>query len=153
VTREPIYAALLAYIQQLTSAPYSLAIPTISRGFKHWSQVPPEEQPAIYVVPEEEAATYERAKIYTRWNLKIALWVYVQKGDDITLGVQMLTAILDGIDAVLTVNPANAQGPPAGVNTLNGLVTQCAINGPTIISAGYLENQTVARVPIEIITA
>lgn len=151
--REPIYAGLLAQIQGLTSAPYSLAIPTIARDFVPWTEVPPEMQPAIYVVPEEELALYERAKIYTKWTLKIALWVYVQKGDDVTLGVQMLTAILDGIDAIVTVNTQNVQGPPVGVNTLGGLVAQVGINGPTVISAGYLGNQTVARVPIEIITA
>lgn len=153
MNREPIYAGLLAYIEGLQAAPYSLAIPTFSRGFVPWSEVPPEEQPAIYVVPEEELASYERVKLYTKWTLKISLWVYVQKQDQTALGVQMLTAILDGLDAILTVNTANVQGPPLGVNTLNGLVYQCAINGPTVISAGYLGDQTVARVPIEIIIA
>lgn len=149
--REPIYAALLTQLQGLTASPYNLAIPTISREWVPWEQC--QEQPAIFVVPEEEVALYERAKIYTKWTLKIALWVYVEKGDDATLGVQMLTAILDGIDAIVTVNTRNIQGQPIGVNTLGGLVTQCAINGPTVISAGYLGAQTVARVPIEIITA
>jgi hypothetical protein len=149
--REPIYAALLSQLQGLTSAPYSLAIPLIARDFIPWDACT--EQPAIFLVPEEEIATYVREKIYTKWTLKIALWVYVQKGDDNALGVQMLTAILDGIDQVVTVNPQNIQGLPAGVNALGGLVVQCSINGPTVISAGYLGAQTVARVPIEIITA
>jgi len=151
VKREAIYQALLTQLQGLTAPPYSLAIPVISRDWVAWDNCP--NQPAIFLAPEEETAAYDSAKIFIRWTIRAALWVYVQKADDQTLGVQVLTVILDAIESVLMARAGSVQGPPPFVNTLGGLVNQLAINGPTVISPGYLGSQTVARVPIEIITA
>lgn len=147
--REAIYQALIDQLAPLKGAPYNVQV--LSRDWLAWDNCP--RQPAVFVVPEEELAAYDSAKIFIRWTIRVAVWVYVKKGSDTTLGVQVLTVILDGIEAILMPSAGRAMGPPPFVNSLGGLVSQLAINGPTVISPGYLGEQTVARVPIEIITA
>lgn len=150
--RQPIYDALIAQLQGIAAAPYSIPIDinNISEAWVPWDNVT--NFPAVFVVPEEETAIYERSKIFIKWQLKVAIWVYAQTQGQ-QLGVQTLSVILDAIEKILMPQQATPLGPPLFVNTLGGLVHQLAINGPTQISPGYLGQVTVARVPVEIITA
>lgn len=166
MTRWPIYAAILAQLQGLQQSPYSLPIQVISADWLPYEQCG-DKQPAIFLAPEEEESHYERPKVFTRWTVHAYLWVYCQRPDpEATVGgLQTLTAILDGIEAILMPKPGNvspvapnvtATSVVPGVNTLGGLITPggyLAIQGATVISPGYLGNQLVARVPLEIVTA
>lgn len=147
--REEIYAALLQQLAPLQNSPYNAAV--VSRDWVSWEEA--QDMPAVYLVPEEEVAVYERAKQFLRWTIHAMIWVYVQKQDDLTLGAQVLALLLDGVESALMPAVGNLMGPPAGVNTLGGLVHSVAINGPTVISPGYLGEIAVARVPVEILTA
>lgn len=152
--REPIYDALLLQLQQLQSAPYVTTWPTIqvSLGFKTYEDA--QIQPALFLVPMKEHATYVRG-LPTKWMLHAELWIYV-RSDSINLGVQNLNALLDAVDSILS--PLGTNAGPLGdngyVDVLGGLVQYVAIQGEVEISGGYLQNnQTVARVPLEILVA
>ena len=142
--RENVYGAVLTALQGLTASPYSLSIPTISRGFQHWSDVPPASCPALFLVPVTENAKFVRGQPI-KWMVTSEVWVYV-KQDSSALGVQVLNPILDGIESVLAP-PSNT--PYA--NTLNGTVFSCSISGNVQIHGGFIAGTTVAVVPIEII--
>lgn len=144
--RRPIIDALLAQLQALTAEPYEVQV--ISQGYVVWSDA--DIQPAIYYVPVREEAKYSSG-LPTKWMMHGDLWVYVRQST-IELGVQTLMDLMDGIEEVLS--PMGSNGMPTKSNTLGGLVTYCAIQGQAEISGGFLnQQQTVARIPIEILTA
>jgi hypothetical protein len=152
--REPIYDALLGLLQQLQSPPYVTTWPTIqvNLGFRTYEDA--QIQPAIFIEPLKEAAVYQRG-LPTKWKLQAAVWVYV-RSDTINLGIQNLNAFMDAIEAILSPVGSNAGAPSDNgyVLTLNELVQYAAIQGEVEISGGYLQNnQTVARIPLEILVA
>lgn len=152
--REPIYDALLAQLQQLQTGTYITTWPTmqVNLGFKTYEDT--QIQPAVFLTPMKEQATYVRG-LPTKWMLFAEIWVYI-RSDTVSLGVQNLNALLDAIDAILSPLGANA-GPMSDngfVDTLGGLVQYVAIQGEVEISGGYLQNnQSVARIPLEILVA
>lgn len=145
--REKVYNAVLAQMGVLLLPPFSLTIPEISRDFKHWNDA--QIQPAIYLVQEKEDAL-RKVGFPTKWTLKPMMWIYARKDGD-TLGVQAINLILDGLDKAFS--PAVFPAPPSDyVNHLGGIVDRCSISGTIEIDGGYLGDQAVARVPLEIIT-
>jgi hypothetical protein len=154
VQREPIYQALLGQLQQLQapSSSYAATWPSlvVSRGFVHWEDAT--VQPAIYIVPVKETAIYKKG-LPTKWMVEVELYLYV-RADSIDLGVQNLSALLDAVDATLSVFNTTNAGGPTFANTLGNLAVYCAIQGAIDISGGFLNGQqAVARVPIEIMVA
>lgn len=144
--REPIYAALAERILQLNAEPYLLGIETIGRDWKTWASVT--NQPAVFVVPVKEDAVYQQG-LPIKWRIHAEIWVYV-KSTPSKAGVQVLNPILDALESILT--PAVETTPASAfTNTLDGAVFRCTISGPVEISAGFLGDQTVARVPVEIL--
>lgn len=149
--RSPIYKAIT---QQLTVGlvnvpPYG--VQSVSRGFVHWENC--DNQPAIYVVPVKENNTY-KAGTPNRWLLHCELWVYVRWVDSVQQGSDALATIMDGIELVLSPTGPNGSrgGTQGAVNTLGGLVTYCALQGPGDISNGFLNgSQSIARMPLEIL--
>ena len=143
--RETIYNALLAEVQSLTVPPNLLGIEVVSREFKHW--IDAQQQPAIYIVQISETAEY-RHGLPTKWTISAELWIYAKKEGDV-LGVMKLNPILDALEQKF--RPA---GPPQNFrNTLDGVVDRCAIQGTIEISGGWLGEQSVAMVPLVIVTA
>lgn len=149
MTREPIYAAVLAQLELLTEAPYNMQIPTISREFKEWSDVPASQQPAIFLVEEKETSktVYGQPNV---WTIRPSVWVYATKDGD-TLGVQTLNTILDAVEKILSPPIAAPPGQTPYVNTLGGLVYRASVTGDIDISGGYLGDQAVARISLEIV--
>jgi hypothetical protein len=148
VNREPIALAIIDQIKLLTEPPYDLDIPTISRKWQIWSDV--SEQPAIFTVPMLEVPTFVRG-LPTKWTATFDLWVYA-KGDGDILGVQKVNAMLDALETIFAPSAVNAP-PNAYVNTLGGLVHRAALAGPTEIEGGYLGEQAVGKMTLEIVTA
>lgn len=153
--RTPIYTALLSQLQKLTSAPYSLTIPTIYLGLEHAADLPPAQQPAIFLAPKVERSIYNRGHPI-KWEIECEIYVYTINtgGDGNADGIVQLLPILDGIDAVLSPQ-TNQRGPGSYTNDLGqpDKIYHCAIKGNTEIFGGYLDEQTIARIPIEIVTA
>lgn len=146
--REAIAVAIIEQIKLLVDPPYNIELPEISRKWLIWSDA--REQPAVYLVPTVESPSFVRG-LPTKWTATYDLWVYC-RGEGDVLGVQQLNTILDALETIFAPPAVNAP-PNAYVNTLGGLVHRCALAGPTEIDGGYLGDQSVAKMTLEIVTA
>jgi len=146
--RVEIYNALLAQLASLRDDPYNMSIPTIELGLDNAANNP--KQPAIYLAPAHETSVYSQG-LPIKWEITAEVYVYTLKSGNFT-GVQNLLPVMDAIDLVLS--PQTNQKPGAYQNTL-GLpyVSSAAISGQCEIFGGYLDEQTIARIPIRIVTA
>jgi hypothetical protein len=148
-TREEIAEAILAQIRLLLEPPYNIEIPTITREWKLWTDIP--DQPAVVVVPMIEGRSFQRG-LPLKHTRTYFLWVYA-KGDGSILPEQRLNPILDALDKIFAP-PAENAPPTAYTNTLGGLVYRAALAGATEIeSGGWLTGQAVAQMNLEIVFA
>ena len=138
--REPIYAALFA---RLTAIP---GVATASRRLRHWADVPPAEQPALYQVQKGETVT-ERRGLPPRRVLAVELFLYAHSGGDPAVApAQILNPLIDAIEAVLAPDD-----PASGVQTLGGRVAHAWIEGRIETDEGVLGDQAVAIVPVSLL--
>jgi hypothetical protein len=139
VNREAIYAALFARIAALPG------LVTAGRRLKHWHDVPPSLQPALFMVQKRERPSQQRG-LPTTWVLAVDLYLYSHGGaDPNAVPAQALNALLDGLEAALAPDPAS------GLQTLGGLVDHAWIDpGGIETDEGVLGDQAVAIVPIQI---
>lgn len=137
MNREAIYVALYNLVVKATG------ITTTSRRLKHWADVPPGDQPALFMVQKSETAQVV-TKQPTKWLLEVDLYIYVNTQNQAP--GQALNPILDALTTVLT--PAN----PDNVQTLSSLVQYARIEGRIETDEGALGDQLVAIVPIHILT-
>ncbi len=132
MNREPIYAALFAALA--SAAPFV----TASRRLRHWSDVGPAEQPALFVAQR-------RKGLPPKWTLALEVFIYVHAPDDVTPPASALNPLLDAVEAVL------APADPAAAQTLGGLVEHAWIAGKIETDEGVLGGQAVAIIPIEVL--
>jgi hypothetical protein len=141
--RETIYAALYALVSG------SAAFATTSRKLEHWSDVGPEEHPALFQRQLDEDRIQQRG-LPSKVKLNVELYVYVHTlAQQLAPGVapsQILNPLLDTLDACF---PVDDQGNY--VQTLGGLVSHCWIDGKTEIFEGVIGDQAVAIVPVAIL--
>lgn len=138
MTREPVYAALFA----LLSGAASFA--TASRRLRHWSDVGPAEQPALFVVQKSETAE-RKAGLPVKWRASVDVYLYAHAPDDETAPATVLNPLLDAIEAALA--------PQGAVQTLGGLAAHAWIAGKIETDEGVLGGQAVAILPVEILVA
>ncbi|HUB94285.1 MAG TPA: hypothetical protein VL993_00120 [Stellaceae bacterium] len=141
MTREPIYAALFALLSD------AAAFATASRRLRHWAEVAPAEQPALFQVQKRETAK-EAEGSPTVWRAEVDLYLYCQAPDDETPPATILNPLVDAIEAALL--PAGAD-LATGTQSLGGLVKHCWIAGAIETDEGALGGQAVAIIPIEIL--
>lgn len=141
--RSAVYNALTNQLKTITSAPYGLVVPVVELGLVHWDSAT--IQPAIYVDPEMETSKVVYGQP-TVWTLSVSIWIYAKRDGNI-LGITKLMPIMDAVEAIIM--PKRGSVPFA--NKLGGLVNNCALNGVTEISGGYLGTQSVARMGVEIV--
>lgn len=139
-SREQVYTALFDHMQN--SGKLSM-IKVFTRRLKHWSDVQPEDQPALYMEHTGESAKVMRG-LPTAHVLSVNLWIYVKTDENPTGPV--LNPILDAIDASLA-----PQTDGENTQTLGGLVHHCWIEGETQIFEGDLGDEAVAIVPVKIL--
>jgi hypothetical protein len=146
VPRETIYAALWAKasgaIDPRTGTP---AFITKSRRLRHWDDVAPDQQPALFMIQHEQTPQQVKG-LPPKWDFRLSLFVYDNCGEasDAIPG-QRLNYLLDAVD--------NALAPDfRGYQTLGGLVSHCWIEGTIEIFEGYkgMMNQSVAIIPVGI---
>lgn len=141
MTREPIYAALFALLAD--AGPFV----TASRRLRHWSDVGPAEQPALFLVQKSETAEPVRG-LPTKWKALADVYLYVHAPDNETPPASLLNPLLDAIEAALSPGAA-----PLAVQTLGGLAQHAWIAGKIETDEGVLGGQSVAIVPIEVLVA
>lgn len=152
MNREDIYSALFAKVS--SSANFA----TIGRLLKHWTDVGPEEMPALYQVQKREEVTQLKGQ-GKRWTFKVDLYVYVHTNSqqlggegiapplpDATLTPSMLmNPLIDAIEAALAIDDFSNNAC-----TLGGLVSRAWIDGVIETSEGALGDHEVAIIPISI---
>ena len=135
--REVAWSALFAMFSGLPQ------FKTCTRHLKHWQDVPPEDQPALFLQVTGEMAQPVRGQP-TRIVLEGNVWLYVRTDGD-PVG-PILNPLLDLVDSALA--PKN-DGDHAF--TLGGIVHHCWIEGNTQVFEGDLGNEAVAVIPVKML--
>jgi len=141
INREPIYAALFGLIE--TAADFTV----VDRRLRHWSDVAPAEQPALFMAQKTELASVKTLGAPTVWTLSVDLYVYVHSSDPYLAPATVLNPLLDAVEAAL------APSATTGLQDLGlpATVQHAYINGKIETDEGVLGDQAVAIVPVEIL--
>jgi hypothetical protein len=161
IGRETIYTA--AYAKTASVA----GIVTRSRRLRHWTEVDPTQQPALYFAQNDQAAAVGPAgpggatvTPPTRWALTADLYLYVHEttcaavlgldpNDDAVLA-KAFNLLLDRLDAAYAPGVGQMEQTLSTVGN-PPLVARCRIAGPVTTDGGLLGPQAVAVIPLEII--
>ena len=132
--REAVYSALERLVEAIPG------VRTFGRRLKHWSDVDAGEQPAIYLVPDNQRVELKGHGLPPLLHMPVKLYLYNQNHDP-----AQQNDLLDAIGQALV--------PPKGEEslTLGGLAHHCRIEGEIETDAGFLGEQAVAIIPIEIL--
>lgn len=136
LSREPIYQAIF----DLAAA--SAGYVTASRKWRHWTNVAPADQPALFQVQTGENRLNVQRYLPSPYRLSVDLFIYAQQDDQDASPAVVINPLLDALQAALA--PATAKA----LQTLGGLVQHAWIEGTIEIFEGNLANQAVAVVPI-----
>jgi hypothetical protein len=140
MTRETVYAALFSKLQNITG------IITASRRLRHWSDMSPAQQPALFLTQVSETAMQTKG-LPPKWTLRVNVALYVNVGNDETLvPSSLINPLIDKVEAALAPLPG-------GFQTLGGLVSHCWIADTIETDEGLLGPQAVAIIPINILTS
>ena len=141
IAREPIYAALFELIES------AAAFVTAERRLRHWSDVAPAEQPALFQRQKSETAVVKTFGAATVWTLLVELHVYVHSSDPYLTPAMQLNPLIDAVEAALA--PAAA----TGIQDLGlpAMVRHAYIAGKIATEEDTLGNQAIATIPVEIL--
>jgi hypothetical protein len=118
----------------------------ISRRLLLWSDVPVEDQPALFLVEHKEDFAKEGRGLPRKQIFKASLIAYFDASDPLTVGGTLINNALDAIEAVL------ATPPGFEAQTLGGIVNRCWIEGEIFKVPGDIDGQAMLIVPILILT-
>lgn len=136
MNREDIYSAIWAL------APIS-QFKTYGRKLKPYDGLKAAQYPALFQTQVDEVVK-SRGNLPGQYQGGVRWWVYAYTDPSGTESPsQIINPLLDAIEAALKPGP----GAP-GSQTLGGLVDQCYIDGTIKTDEGYLDNYSVAIVPI-----
>lgn len=135
-SRTDIHTALVNLLSSIDG------VVTFSDRVKHWGDVSPSEQPAVFLSKGDELSD---ARVVAKNELLYRLWVYVNEQDSTKGPATKLSQILDAIHGVIKPAPGQSR------LTLQGLVSSVEISGQTETDEGTLGNQAVAVVPLRIL--
>ena len=141
IAREPIYAALFARVAA------AAGFVTAGRRLRHWSDVAPAEQPALFQYQKAETAVVKALGAPTVWILRVELHLCAHSGDPHLAPAAILNPLLDAVEAALAPNAAG------GIQDLGlpAFVQHAYIAGKVATDEGALGDQAVAIVPVEIL--
>lgn len=148
-SREAIYSALWTLLQTaIPPAEVGGSWQLTDRNLKLWSDVPPANQPALFMVQNAQDGTMSPDEfLLSQWKLKATAWIYYQTDsiDDPNLAKDtVVNKVIDAIEAVLNPMPGIAQ-------TLGGLVLHTYIDGAVISDNGLTDPQAIILIPITIL--
>jgi hypothetical protein len=141
IIREQIYAALWALAAEAEN------FTTASRRRRHWSDVSPAEQPALFMSEKGSQAQIKALGAPVVWTLSAEFFVYAHSADPYLSPASILNPLLDAIEAAL------APAPATGVQDLGlpAMVQHAYISGRIRTDEGILGDQAIAVIPIEIL--
>lgn len=120
---------------------------TVSRIGRIWSNVGPENQPALFLIPNGGTVQQDQAFGIMKYVLGYDVLVYTRADEGSKTPPQTLfNDCWSAIDTAL-------RGTPSGFpQTLGGLVTNAWIEGQVLIDTGILDEQCAVKIPIKVIT-
>lgn len=143
IDRERIYAALWEVASQSSN------FTTASRRLRHWSDVAPAEQPALFMAQKGQIAA-ERQSAFNIpppvYTLEAEFYIYVHSEDPYMAPAILLNPLIDALERALAADPVSQ------VNDLNlpEMVHWVRINGRIETAEGVLGDQEIAIIPVEI---
>ncbi|QJW45667.1 hypothetical protein HA075_07330 [bacterium BFN5] len=139
MNREAIYNTLFRKLEAIEG------LVTASRVLKHWHDVPPSGQPALFMTQDSEVPV-SRPGLPTTWNLVVSLYLYCNAGNDSDkVSAIEINKYLDAIQEAIRPDMVT------GCQTLSGLVRDVKFGEKIETDKGLLGAQSVAIIPINII--
>jgi hypothetical protein len=141
IIRESIYAALW----ELAAGAASFA--SVNRRLRHWAEVAPAEQPALFMSEKGGMAVTKALGAPIVWTLYADFYVYVHSSDPYLAPAMLLNPLLDAVEAALAPSPAT------GIQNLGlpEMVQHAYIVGKIETDEGVLGDQAIAIVPVEVL--
>jgi hypothetical protein len=141
IIRETIYSALWDLGE--SAALFASA----SRRLRHWADVAPAEQPALFLSEKGGQAVVKKLGAPIVWTLYADFYVYAHSSDPYLAPATILNPLLDSLEAAL------APSPTTGIQNLGlpEIVQHAYIVGKVQTDEGVLGDQAIAIVPIEIL--
>lgn len=140
--REDVAAALFVQLQKANAS-----FKTISRVVKEFSQIAPQDQPALMLTHIGEAPAQDQAFGLTRYVIfYLALVCFMGDPTPEFIPDQVSNPLLDALDTAMQTTP------PGEKQTLGGLVENAWIEGRQWINTGVQQNQFALGIFIEVLT-
>ena len=141
IAREPIYAALFDL------AAGAAGFVTAERRLRHWSDVAPAEQPALFMTQKSEVAAVKTLGAPTVWTLLVEFYLYANSSDPYLSPATVLNPLVDAVEAAL------APAATTGLQDLGlpSMVQHAMISGKIETEEGVLGDQAIAIIPVEIL--
>ncbi len=141
IIREAIYAALWT----LGSGAGSFA--SADRRLRHWADVAPAEQPALFMSEKGGHAQVKKLGAPIVWTLYADFYIYVHSSDPYAAPATVINPLLDALERALAPSAAT------GIQNLGlpQMVQHAYIAGKIETDEGILGDQAIAIVPVEIL--
>jgi hypothetical protein len=141
IIREAIYAALWT----LGSGAGSFA--SANRRLRHWADVAPAEQPALFMSEKGGHAQIKKLGAPIVWTLFAEFYIYVHSSDPYAAPATIINPLLDALERALAPSAAT------GIQNLGlpQMVQHAYIAGKIETDEGVLGDQAIAIVPVEIL--
>jgi hypothetical protein len=141
IIREVIYAAL--WTLGSTAGTFASA----NRRLRHWTDVAPIEQPALFMSEKGGHAVIRALGAPIAWTLYADFYIYVHSSDPYAAPATILNPFVDALERALAPSPAT------GIQNLGlpMMVQHAYISGKIETDEGVLGDQAIAIVPVEIL--
>ncbi len=141
IIREAIYAALWT----LGSGAGNFA--SANRRLRHWADVAPAEQPALFMSEKGGHAVVKKLGAPIVWTLFADFYIYVHSSDPYAAPATIINPLLDALERALAPSAAT------GIQNLGlpQMVQHAYIAGKIETDEGVLGDQAIAIVPVEIL--
>jgi len=117
----------------------------MSRKLKLWDEVPPEMQPALYMVEHAERPLQAPRGLPRKAEWEVMLFIYAKADTDDKIGSIILNNLIDEVEGVLQIDNQLENNL-----TLGGQVYRIWVDGLIRKDPGDLEGQALALYPIKI---
>lgn len=146
-SREAVMTALFDLLRTASGVQWK----TASRRLRHWSDVPPQDRPALFLSENGGERIAHQSETFTSREMQVAIIVYTwaQKDNEGLVPAAQLNDILDAIEAALL--PAGRDLALFGRQTLNGLVSHVYISGEVEKDPGDMDEDGILIVPLSVL--
>jgi len=142
IDREAVYSALWNLVSNAAN------FTTKSRRLRHWADVSPDEQPALFMSQKRNIGATHQGAVNTPivWTLEAEFYIYVHSIDQYSAPAILLNPLIDAVEQAL------APDPWSGTQNLGlpEMVQWVRLNGDIATAEGVLGDQEMAIIPVEV---